>query len=397
MSAAKHLIWKVLKANISIAQTIGYVAALFAGLTIIMAGAALFADVSRMAGGESASPLFPDSFRVVSKASDSSPLSFLSAAPGFSENEIKEIASQGFVKRCAPFATSRFEASVTADFGGARFSTAIFFEGVPDDFFETRPASWGFDPTNPVIPIILPSDYLTLYNFGYAPSRGLPKLSPRLITKVPLRVMIAGREGMESFPARVVGFSNRLNTIAVPVGFIEWANSRYGTLPNAAPLRLIVETKGDAGTAAERYFASKGLELSDSESGSGRVADFLRGVALIVAILGIALCLLALFIATLSLGLLISKNRGAIRDLRLLGFSGADVSRGYRRMVVSANIAAYALAAACFVLIELVWSSALEASGTTPAPIWIPLAIGTVVTALISIVCHHYIVRSVDF
>ena len=301
------------------------------------------------------------------------------------------------MKRCAPFATSRFEASVTADFGGSRFSTAIFFEGVPGDFFETLPASWGFDPTNPVIPIILPSDYLTLYNFGYAPSRGLPKLSPRLITKVPLRVMIAGREGMESFPARVVGFSNRLNTIAVPVGFIEWANGRYGTLPTTDPLRLIVETKGDAGTAAERYFASKGLELSDSESGSGRVADFLRGVALIVAILGIALCLLALFIATLSLGLLISKNRDAIRDLRLLGFSGADVSRGYRRMVVSANIAAYALAAACFVLIELVWSSALEVSGTTPAPIWIPLAIGAVVTALISIVCRLHIVKSVDF
>ncbi|MCM1070705.1 MAG: hypothetical protein NC210_00330 [[Clostridium] fimetarium] len=397
MRTVDTLIWKVLKANISISQTVGYIAALFAGLAIIMTGAALYADMSKISGGTEGQALFPDSFRVVSKRADSSPFSLLSQGQGFTDGEIEEISSRGFVKRCAPFVPSRFDASVSADFGGARFSTAIFFEGVPDEFFDTLPDSWGFDPDNPDIPIVLPSDYLALYNFGYAPSRGLPKLSPKLLSRIPLRVMVQGRGKMESFPAHIAGFTDRLNTIVAPIDFIEWANDRFGEQADSAPLRLIVETKGDAEAEAEKYFASSGLELSDGGAGSGRAAEFIRGVSAIVGAVGIVLCLLALMIATLSLGLLISKNRESINWLRQLGFPASEISKGYRRMVIAANIGALLLATAAFAAIDIAWRSALEASGVVPAPIWLPLAIGTAFAAAATLVSWRYIGKKVDF
>ncbi len=390
MRTTDKLIWKVLKANINISQTVGYVAALFAGLTIIMIASALYADVARISGGKSGRPLFPDRFQVISKESDNSPFTALTSPPGFSAEEIAGIASQPFVKRCAQFDASRFDASIAADFGGVRFSTAIFFEAVPDDFFDTLPESWGFNPACPVIPIILPADYLTIYNFGYAPSRGLPKISQGVLKRIPLRVVISGRDRIEAFPARVAGFTDRLNTIAVPLEFLVWANDRFGE-SESVPVRLIAETKGGSEAEAERYFEAEGFKVSNGNGDSGRVSGLIRGASIIIAIIGCALCLLALIIATLSLGLLISKNREAIIGLRLIGFSIKEISIGYRRMMVCANLAAYFLATAAVAVIHILWRASLADAGLDSAPIVTPLLVGLAFTVAITLLCWHSI------
>ena len=57
---------------------------------------------------------------------------------------------------------------------GIHLSTDMFFESVPDEFVDIKLDKWHFDESTHTIPIIIPRNYLNLYNFGFAQSRSLP-------------------------------------------------------------------------------------------------------------------------------------------------------------------------------------------------------------------------------
>lgn len=380
-----RLLWKVLKSNISSSQIAGYALALLAGLTVIMLAAALYADGLQLTGRNGGEKLMPDNFLVLSKKGSASPLSFLGGQTGFDEQEIQAIENQPWVQRCAPFETSLFDAAVTADFGASRFSTALFFEAVPDEFFDSLPADWGFDAENPEVPIILPADYLALYNFGFAPARGLPRLSEQLVTKMPLRILIAGNKGSTTLPGRIVGFSKRLNTIAVPLDFIRWANSRYATSEPTRPLRLIAETEGGSDELAQSYFKANSIDAAGSSEGNDRLTKLLRGFTAIVAAVGLALCLLALFIMILSLRLLVQKNKEAICNLRLLGFSSVAVTGRYRKLVVVTNAIVFVVATVIVAITSSIWQKEIAALGVTPATSLNFIVTGAILAILLTI------------
>ena len=73
----------------------------------------------------------------------------------------------------------------------------------------------------------LPRNYLNLYNFGFAQSRSLPQLSEGVMGMVNLDIRITGVGRTENFKGKIVGFSNRLNTILVPETFMTWANNEF--------------------------------------------------------------------------------------------------------------------------------------------------------------------------
>ena len=126
---------------------------------------------------------------------------------------------------------------------GIRLSTEMFFESVPDEYVDVSLDKWHFDEDARVIPIIIPRNYLNLYNFGFAQSRSLPKLSEGLMSLVQMDVMMRGNGRVEQYKGNIVGFSNRLNTILVPQSFMDWANKNFAPEKEAEPSRLIVEVK----------------------------------------------------------------------------------------------------------------------------------------------------------
>lgn len=119
----------------------------------------------------------------------------------------------------------------------------MFFESVPDEYVDVSLDNWHFDESAQVIPIIIPRNYLNLYNFGFAQSRNLPKLSEGLMSLIQMDIMLRGNGCAEQFKGKIVGFSNRLNTILVPQAFMDWANQRFAPGKEARPSRLIVEVK----------------------------------------------------------------------------------------------------------------------------------------------------------
>ena len=178
---------------------------------------------------------------------------------GFTPEELQELRSQPFVREVGALTPADYRVTGSVGMGGVNLSTYLFFESVPDRFLDVEAADWDYEPGSRDIPIIIPRNYVNLYNYGFAPSQGLPQISEGIFRRVSLGIDIAGNGLTEHFRGRIVGLSNRLNTILVPDAFIRWSNGRFGSRTDEKrPARVIVETDRPVDAAVSEYLARKG-------------------------------------------------------------------------------------------------------------------------------------------
>ncbi|MBQ9073953.1 MAG: ABC transporter permease, partial [Muribaculaceae bacterium] len=318
-------VWRLLRRNISVGQLVGYALANFVGLTIVLTALQFYIDVASV--WDSDDSFVSRDYLIISReVSGLGSLVGSTAPTTFSPTDIADVSEQSWVERVGAFTASAYKVYACVEIGGRRVSTDLFFESIPDDFFDVKPVDWGFDPQNPVIPIILNKEYLSLYNFGFASSHGLPQLSEAMIGIVPLNVSISGQGKQMWLPARVVGFSSRLNTIAVPEDFMSWANEHFAD-EEIAPSRLIIEVNNPGDPQIDDYMYRCGYEVAGDNATRGKVAYFMSIVTIVVVAIGTIISLLAFFILMLSIYLLMHKNRQKLHDLMLLGYSPARLSR----------------------------------------------------------------------
>lgn len=298
------------------------------------------------------------------------------------------------------FTASRFKASIGVDFAGRGLATETFFESLPAQFFDELPADWSFDPSagaSADVPIVLSRDYLALYNFGFASTRGLPTLRESDTGMIPLTVTLRGTDGsVTRMRGHIAGFSSRINTIAVPEEFMRWANSRFA--PGSAeegPSRLVVETNTPGDPAIRRYMELNSLDIAGDKLDNSAAAYMLRLITGIVVAVGAVITLLAFFILMLSLYLLLQKNREKMRRLMLLGYSPNDVARPYVRLILTINASVLVIACAAALLAAGFWRPSLEAVGATPASPVPMLAAGVAVMAVATLLSVHSVRRRV--
>lgn len=332
-----NLIHKLLlRKHLSWTQLTGFFVAGLAGMSIVLFGIQAWSDIH---------PFFRPSDGFIQKeyiviTKKVSALSLLNKQGNlFTDEECTELSRQGFVDRLGAFTASRFKVSAGIDMAqiGVSFATEMFFESVPDDFVDVRSEQWHYTPGDPVIPIILPRNYLNLYNFGYAQSRNLPKISEGVIGMVNLDVRLSGNGKRQNFKGKIVGFSNRLNTILVPESFIEWGNNTFSSAPPESPSRLIIETENPADKEIARYFSEKGYEAENDKLNDGSVVWFLNLLTFLVVGIGLIICLLSLYLLTISIYLIIEKNSEKLKNLLLLGYREKEIAAPYNALILWVN------------------------------------------------------------
>ena len=348
----------LLRKNLSKGQIIGYSAANLVGLTIILCGILFYCDSRNHRKTDDR--FFSEDYIVVSKEVKGVNLSPV----GFSEEEIRDLAAQPWVKKLGRFTSADFSVSASINMGTKGMSSYLFLESVPEDFFDNLPAGWDFSPDRKFVPIVLNKDYLALYNFGFALPQGLPQLSEEMIGAVPLRLSLSGKNGaFDVFDAAVVGFSSRLNTIAVPQDFMEWANKRYGSGYQSETSRLILKidllNPGDS----EKYLADHQLEIAGDKESDSKVSKFMGVVSGVVSATGFVISLLALFIMLLSITLLLQKSRSMIRNLFLLGYSPSTVGAYFQKRIVALNFIIACISVGLAFVCRLIWHKPLIALG----------------------------------
>lgn len=341
-----RLIWKLLRQHISIGQLTGFFLANLFGMIIVLLSIQFYRDIL---------PVFTegDSFMKKDYLIATKKISTLGSLAGksstFTKEEIEELKAQPFTQGTGIFTPSLFK--VSAGLGmqeaGIHLSTEMFFESVPDEYVDVSLERWHFDKEERVIPIIIPRNYLNLYNFGFAQSRSLPKLSEGLMSLVQMEVVLRGNGRVEPYKGNIVGFSNRLNTILVPQAFMEWANKTLAPGKEAQPSRLIVEVKNPTDPAITDYFQQRHYETEGNNLDAGKATYFLRLITGIVTGVGLFISLLSFYILMLSIFLLLQKNTAKLKNLLLIGYSPTQVATPYYLLTAGLNLLVLLLSIGC--------------------------------------------------
>ncbi len=331
------LVWKLLRQHINIGQLTGFFLANLFGMVIVLLSIQFYKDVI---------PVFTegDSFMkkdfIIATKKISTLSSFTGKSNTFTPKDIADLKKQSFTKTIGAFTPSQFK--VSAGLGvqeaGIHLSTDMFFESVPDEFVDIKLEKWHFDSTTHTIPIIIPRNYLNLYNFGFAQSRSLPKLSEGLMGLIQMDIMMRGNGQVEQYKGNIVGFSNRLNTILVPQSFMDWANKTFSPDVALQPSRLIIEVNNPADASIASYFQKKGYETEDGKLDAGKTTYFLRLIIGIVLGVGLFISILSFYILMLSIFLLLQKNTSKLESLLLIGYSPNKVALPYQILTIGLNI-----------------------------------------------------------
>ena len=378
----KDIIWKLLRQHISKGQLIGFAIANLIGLTIVLLAVQFYLDVR---------PVFNDEESFISKDY----LIITRAVTGagammgnngeFSEGDIQDLENQPWCRQVGRFLNSDFAIDAQLGVGsGHAMHTQFFFESIPDEFIDIDPDDWGFSQAKPEVPVVISRDYLSLYNFGFASTQGMPRISEGQAEMLPLQFTLSGNGQRKVMPGRIVGFSNRLNTVIVPQEFMEWANGYFGSGATQHPQRLIVEVNKPGDIKIEQYMDEHHYEVAGDKMSSSKANYFLTVISGIVIAVGVIISLLSFFVLMLSIYLLLQKNTRKLQDLLLLGYSPNQVSRHYILLVVGLNGIVLLLAIVLMLLGRMTYMDMLHAFGVSGAGVGIAIMVGLLIMGAIT-------------
>ncbi|MDD2636470.1 MAG: hypothetical protein PHW82_13345 [Bacteroidales bacterium] len=343
------MIWKVLKNNIKPTQLAGTFFGIMLGLCILMGALSFYLDIKPVF--EDKESFWKDEYIIINKQikltdTYSQLKSDTVSKPLFTNKEIDELRNQKFVKDIAEFSNCSFMISAFTENDGplAGFYTDLFLEAVPDKYIDVNYANWKWEENTDFIPAILPKTYLNLYNFGFAQSQNLPQVSEEGAGLVKFTIMVQGQGKRQKFETRIVGFSDRINTILVPEDFIKWGNQNFGADIAPKPGRLIVIANDPSSPDLFKYFDDNNYDVNKNQLSNSKALAFLKITTTIVLIIGLIIISLAFALMFISVQLLLYRNNASIRKLSMLGYTINNISLPYNIMLIIFFVISFAVA-----------------------------------------------------
>ena len=331
-----ELVWKLLRQHISIPQFAGFAFANLFGMLIVLFGFQFYKDVL---------PVFTqqDSFMKADYLIMSKKIGMGNTLSGrtntFSGSDVDDISSQKFVKKIGKFTSTEYKVDASMGVNGVNvLNSELFFESVPDGFVDVPLKDWKYEPGSQEVPIILPRTYINMYNFGFAQSHSLPKISAGLMGMIDFHIFIQAGGKKEQFKGKVIGFSSRLNTILVPQAFMDWSNHEFAPEEHSDPTRLIVEVGNPGDENITKYLEDNGYEVETDKLDAEKTTYFLRMIVLMVMVIGLVISVLSFYILMLSIYLLVQKNSSKLENLLLIGYSPGNVAMPYLWLTIVLNV-----------------------------------------------------------
>jgi hypothetical protein len=255
----------------------------------------------------------------------------------FTVDDMKELESKPFVEGVSPLLANNFRFQIS---GGSLipFVSDFFVESLDDSFIDTVPANFKWQPGDNVIPIIISSDFLEIYNV-FAPGYGLPQISEATATQLGLQLICYHPDGTrETYRGQVVALSDRINSIIVPKTFLDWANNRFGTTKDVRASRLYIKTKDANNPDFLNFLQQKNYKVNKDKTKFGRVKQVLQGIFSGLGIFGLLVVVLALMLFSFYLQLMIARSKDNLQLLLVLGYSPNWLSKNVSRRFIPVYI-----------------------------------------------------------
>jgi len=297
----------------------------------------------------------------------------------FTPEELQKIKQQPFVEAAGYITSSQFKVTAAAP-GDLQFYTDMFFESVPDSFIDVKNREWQWQEGDATIPIILPNDFLNLYNFGFALSQDLPQVSQETVKNLPVKITVSRGLLSSQFTGHIVRFSDRISSFLVPAAFMEWANGRYGNGKAAAPSRVVIKTSDPSNPALVKFLDDNGYTTNQDKIKYSKTKLIVQTIVSVIGFFGIVLLLFALLVFSMFIQLIIASCKKEIQLLVMLGTAPAQLRRYLLRQFVPLYIITGVAAVLLVAALQWIAARALAAHDMVVSPwpgvgMWVAAAV----------------------
>lgn len=252
----------------------------------------------------------------------------------FTHEEIKKIENENFITTVGYFTPSAYRVIGRVNLPNySGLSTDMFLEAVPDHFLDNNDKNWKWKKGDKELPIIIPKNYVNLYNFGYAASTGLPQVNDEIIHEIPIELNLLGNLKSITVDAYILGYSEKINSILVPESFIQWSNSYLSNSNNKEISRLILEVPNPSDPKLLTYLKANNYQYISNELKNSKISYILRLILFVVLGIGLIIAFLSLSLIITNINLLILKNKRTICQLYFLGYSVKQISKVYQKII----------------------------------------------------------------
>ncbi|MCB9195627.1 MAG: hypothetical protein H6600_06030 [Flavobacteriales bacterium] len=306
------------------------------GLSLLMTVTQVLTNLSLVKNGESGA--IDEQYLVLSKeiSSASTISGFMNSSSDealFTEEEIDDLISQPFVKDYAPFSSGRnFSVMAKVKLGnGSQGSTLGFIASLPDRFIDVDPDDWQWKEGDDYIPLIMSISFLDMYNHGLSVSMNQPKVSKDIAGSIPIEVTISGNGMKETYMAKIVAFSDRINSALVPHSFLNFANGKFGSGVEQLPSQVMIATKNNKDPKIGQYLKDHGLEANKEQLRGTIIEKLIMPTLFFSAVLCVIIIVMTILIFMLYGEILIIKSKYDIHVLSLLGFKWKVISAVFNK------------------------------------------------------------------
>jgi hypothetical protein len=272
-------------------------------------------------------------FLVINKKIDGNTLSNT-----LSDDEINKLKSQPYIESVGKLSSSQFKVSAQSPSDRFPFYTDLFFESVPDEFIDVTSKDWKWQEGSTLIPLIVPNQFLDLYNFGFAPSQSLMQLTQGMVMSIPVLINVQSSGHVTPFTGRVVGFSDRISSVLVPQNFLEWANKRFGAQQQSKPSRVVVKTKDPGNPELVKFLQQNALVTDADKTRFSKYRQIVNTIVGASWATGAIMLLFAILVFTLFIQLTISSAKEEINLLITLGTSPKQLQRFLMKQFMPGNL-----------------------------------------------------------
>jgi len=335
-----NILNKLLTENTNRGQIISAVVGSFLGLLLLLLSIQFYMDLKKLTSSEGGEG---EQFVTINKQ-----VTFERAV--FSDEEIENIENQPFINKIGRYSSNQYRLGISSSLLG--FYTLAFFESIPDEFIDIDVPEYKWAEGDKIVPIIVSKDYLTLYNFGFAPSQGFPQFKAEALSTLILTIHVQGQGKKRDFKGKVVGLSERINSVLVPQSFMEYTNSNFKDSEAKGSSRILVAADNPYSDQFKNFLLDNNYELSTGKLIGGELASGIQSIVTTVAIIGFLIVLLSVLIFILNYQLIVSKASRDIGLMLQLGYKQNQISDILKKQLLRLFGVVMGLTALFFVIIR---------------------------------------------
>ncbi len=391
----KRLLRKLLLNSRSNSRLWAALLALCIGTTLLLAAVMIWWNFQQLLDGKQDNDSLGSTFLTISKKVTDENMA-KSKATLFTDADIEALGNAPQVRDVGALTSNRFPvyATLNASLG---FATEMFLEAVPDRFMDKKPEDWYWQPSTPQVPIILSSEFLNLYNYGFALSKGLPQLSENSIESLAFDLKVGAGENSMTYRAHVVGFSDRITSVLVPQSFIDYCNRAYANEAYTPPSRLIVRVADPSDKEFIRYLQSNNYTTNSEQLRWSRLRGVVEVVTSATGLLALLLLGIGALVFILFIELTIARAEHSLKLLLQIGYSPRYLGRFMMQHFFPLLLATAAASMTIAVLLQQAsadWIKQMHLSlpQWPGLPVWGALAVST---SILLVLVSRSIIRAI--